>query len=140
MIPQLQTPRLYLRPVELADAQQTQPYFLIGRLFATSQTLCPGALSTGRCSHLLSRRCASSDGPRRCIALDPEGEDRARRLIGNIGLKEGENTNRGFWLGLPWQGEGLMTEACEAVTDFWFNTLQMRVLRVPKAVANGTQE
>jgi RimJ/RimL family protein N-acetyltransferase len=29
-----------------------------------------------------------------------------------------------------------MTEACEAVTDFWFNTLQMRVLRVPKAVAN----
>jgi RimJ/RimL family protein N-acetyltransferase len=29
-----------------------------------------------------------------------------------------------------------MTEACEAVTDFWFNTLQFPVLRAPKAVAN----
>ena len=29
-----------------------------------------------------------------------------------------------------------MTEACEAVTDFWFNKLKFPVLRVPKAVAN----
>jgi len=29
-----------------------------------------------------------------------------------------------------------MTEACEAVTDFWFNTLKFSVLRVTKAVAN----
>jgi [ribosomal protein S5]-alanine N-acetyltransferase len=29
-----------------------------------------------------------------------------------------------------------MTEACEAVTDFWFNTLKLPVLRVTKAVAN----
>ena len=29
-----------------------------------------------------------------------------------------------------------MTEACEAATDFWFNTLKFLVLRVPKAVAN----
>jgi [ribosomal protein S5]-alanine N-acetyltransferase len=57
------------------------------------------------------------------------------RLIGSIGLMQGE-TNRGFWLGLPWQGKGFMTEACEAATDFWFNTLKFPVLRVPKAVAN----
>ncbi len=29
-----------------------------------------------------------------------------------------------------------MTEACEAVTDFWFNTLKFPVLRAPKAAAN----
>ena len=29
-----------------------------------------------------------------------------------------------------------MTEACEAATDFWFNTLKFPVLRAPKAVAN----
>ena len=29
-----------------------------------------------------------------------------------------------------------MTEACEAVTDFWFNTFKFPVLRVTKAVAN----
>ncbi len=29
-----------------------------------------------------------------------------------------------------------MTEAADAVTDYWFNTLKFPVLRVPKAVAN----
>ena len=29
-----------------------------------------------------------------------------------------------------------MSEACSAVTEFWFETLQRPVLRVPKAVAN----
>jgi len=29
-----------------------------------------------------------------------------------------------------------MTEACQAVTDFWFDTLKFPVLRAPKAVAN----
>jgi RimJ/RimL family protein N-acetyltransferase len=29
-----------------------------------------------------------------------------------------------------------MTEACGAVTDYWFNTLKFSVLRAPKAVAN----
>jgi len=44
--------------------------------------------------------------------------------------------NRGFWLGLPWQRQGLMSEACDAATDFWFNVLNFPVLRVPKAIAN----
>src|SRR5438270_2540390 len=58
------------------------------------------------------------------------------RLIGSINLRKGEDTNRGFWLGLTWQRQGLMTEACETVTEFWFNTLKFPVLRVTKAVAN----
>jgi RimJ/RimL family protein N-acetyltransferase len=29
-----------------------------------------------------------------------------------------------------------MTEACEAVTDFWFDVLRFSVLRAPKAVPN----
>ena len=29
-----------------------------------------------------------------------------------------------------------MTEACEAVTDYWFDVLKFPVLRVPKAIAN----
>ena len=58
------------------------------------------------------------------------------QLIGSIGLMKGENKNRGFWLGVPWQGQGLMSEACEAVTEYWFDTLKFPVLRVPKAVAN----
>jgi len=33
------------------------------------------------------------------------------RLIGKISLHQNELDNRGYWLGLPWQGQGLMTEA-----------------------------
>lgn len=58
------------------------------------------------------------------------------QLIGSIGLKKSEDENRGFWLGLPWHGQGLMTEASEAVTDYWFNVLNCPALRVPKTVAN----
>jgi len=57
-------------------------------------------------------------------------------VIGCISLMNRENKNRGFWLGLPWHGQGLMTEACEAVTDYWFDELNFSVLRAPKAVAN----
>ena len=42
-----------------------------------------------------------------------------------------------FGLGLPWQRQGLMTEACDAVTDYWFEVLKFPVLRVPKAIANA---
>jgi len=58
------------------------------------------------------------------------------QLIGSISLMKGEHENRGFWLGLPWHGQGLMTETSGRVTDFWFNTLKFPVLRVPKAIAN----
>ena len=49
---------------------------------------------------------------------------------------ESENNNRGFWLGLPWQRKGLMSEAVEVITDYWFNELGFSVMRVPKAVVN----
>jgi hypothetical protein len=58
------------------------------------------------------------------------------QIIGSIGLKRSDDENRGFWLGLPWHGRGLMTERADAVTDFWFEQLKFPVLRVPKAVAN----
>jgi RimJ/RimL family protein N-acetyltransferase len=58
------------------------------------------------------------------------------QLIGSISLIRSADENRGFWLGIPWQGQRLMTEACETVTDFWFNVLGFRVLRVSKAIAN----
>ena len=58
------------------------------------------------------------------------------QIIGSIGLLANDTNNRGFWLGVPWQRQGLMTEAAIVVTDFWFNDLGFPLLRVPKAVAN----
>ena len=57
-------------------------------------------------------------------------------MIGVVNLSAERDENRGFWLGLPWQGRGIMTEACEAVTEFWFNGLGQERLRVSKAASN----
>ncbi|KMJ45596.1 acetyltransferase [Xenorhabdus khoisanae] len=57
-------------------------------------------------------------------------------LIGVIGLYDKQDNNRGFWLSLDYQGQGLMREACERVTDYWFHTLGQSVLRTQKASMN----
>ena len=136
MTPILETARLILRPLELADADEIQCLFpqweivryLAGQVpwpyppdgaYVFCRDVALPAMSSGNAWHWTLRL-----------------KDAPYRLIGAIGLMKGEDVNRGFWLALPWQGQGLMSEATEAVTDYWFNTLKFPVLRVPKAVAN----
>jgi RimJ/RimL family protein N-acetyltransferase len=53
-----------------------------------------------------------------------------------VSLLTTEGENRGFWISPEWQRQGLMSEACDAVTEYWFEVLKMPVLRAPKAIAN----
>jgi len=136
MIPILQTARLILRPMELADAEQIQilfPHWDIVR-YLTAQVPWPyppdGAYQF--CRNVALPAMERGDAWHWMLRL----KTAPTQVIGSIGLIKG-NMNRGFWLGLPWQGQGLMSEACEAVTDYWFNALNFQVLRVPKAVANA---
>src|SRR5262249_55370814 len=69
-----------------------------------------------------------------CWTLRPKSSP--DQIIGVIHLMK-KNENRGFWLDPSWQRQGLMTEAVEVVTDFWFNVLNFDVLRVTKAVPNS---
>ena len=125
-----------MRPLELADAEQAQllfPHWEIVRYLSKSV---PWPYPPDG-AHKFYRDVALPAMARRDewhwtlrLKTDPD------RLIGSVSLMKGENINRGFWIGLPWHGQGLMTEACEAVTDFWFNTLKFPVLRAPKAAAN----
>lgn len=62
--------------------------------------------------------------------------DQADLLIGVVSLMDKPDDNRGFWLDPLWQGRGLMTEASDAVTGFWFETLGRTILRIPKARDN----
>ena len=136
MTPTLTTSRLLLYPLELADAAQIQilfPHWEIVRYLATQvpwpypadgahkfiRDVALPAIARGEAWHWTLRLKSNPD-----------------QIIGSIDLRKKENDNRGFWLGLPWQRQGLMTEACGAVTDFWFDTLNFPVLRAPKAVAN----
>jgi RimJ/RimL family protein N-acetyltransferase len=139
--PVLETARLILKPLDLADADQIQilfPHWEIVRHMAGVipwpyppdgartyiRDIALPAVARGEEWHWTLR-----------LKTDPD------QVIGSIGLKNAANAvheNRGFWLGLAWHGQGLMTEAADAVTDYWFNTLKFAVLRVPKAIANTT--
>jgi len=136
VIPHLQTSRLFLRPLQLADAPQTQLLFphweIVRYLSKTVPWPYPpdGAYTYYRDAALPAMDRGDQWHWTLRLKTDPD------RLIGSVSLMKGETINRGFWLGLPWHGQGLMTEACEAVTDFWFNTLKFPVLRAPKATAN----
>ena len=136
MTPGLETRRLISRPLELADADQAQVLFPQWEIvkYLTKQIPWPyppdgaftfyrdialPAIERGEAWHWTLRLKAAP-----------------ARMIGSIALMRGEKTNRGFWLGLPWHGQGLMSEACDAVTDYWFDTLRFPLLRVPKAAVN----
>jgi [ribosomal protein S5]-alanine N-acetyltransferase len=135
-IPELQTPRLLLRPVQLSDASQLQAAFPQWDVVRYLNKKVPWPYPANGAETFL-----------RTLALPAmeRGEEwiwSIRRkaapetLIGAIRLAKSENENRGFWIVPEWRGQGLVSEACDAVTEYWFGVLKFPVLRAPKAIAN----
>ncbi len=133
----METTRLLLQPLDVRDAPRTQvlfPHWEIVRFLAAVvpwpyppdgaerylRDVVVPALERGDEFHWSLR-----------LKSDPEAQ------IGAIGLyPASEENQRGFWLGLPWHRQGLMTEAVIAANQFWFEVLGRPVLRVHKAIAN----
>lgn len=132
----LETRRLELRPLELSDAEQAQRLFPQWEIvkFLNNRVPWPypdeGVLTYYRDDALPAVERGEEWHWSLRLKSDPG------QLIGSISLIKAENNNRGFWLGLPWQRQGLMSEAADVVTDYWFNELGFPVMRAPKAVAN----
>jgi len=140
--PTLRTARLLLRPLTLADAAPAQLLFaeweVVRLLTANVPWPYPpdGTLTYYRDQALPA--VARGEAWHWAICL-PESSEQPVTFIGSIGLflaKRGQPNNRGFWIGLPWQKQGYATEACAAVTRFWFVTLNQPSLTVPKAADN----
>jgi [ribosomal protein S5]-alanine N-acetyltransferase len=135
-VPSLETPRLVPRSMELADLPQVQaifpqweivkhptarvpwPYPANGAEVYFREMVLPARERGEEWLWIIRRKAA------------PE------TIIGAITLVKNEHENRGFWLDPRFHRQGLMTEACDAVTEFWFEVLKFPVLRAPKAVAN----
>ncbi len=111
MIAGLETARLLLRPLELADAEAAQKLFPDWEIVKYLAPRVPwpypddGALTYYRDDALPAMARGDEWHWSLRLKSDPA------RLIGVVSLMKGENGNRGFWLGLPWQRQGLMSEA-----------------------------
>jgi [ribosomal protein S5]-alanine N-acetyltransferase len=136
MIPAGETRRLLLRPLELADAAQIQKLFPEWEIVRFLQSRVPwpyprdGALNYIREVALPGMESGQDWHWTLRLKAEPE------RIVGMISLLRTGDANRGFWLVPSQQGQGLMSEACEWVNDFWFDALGFPVLRVSKAAAN----
>ena len=136
MIPIFETKRLWLHPITLEDAPAAQRLFPQWEIVRFLDEKIPwpypedGALQFYRDVVLPEMK----RGEQWAWAIRLKGGP--SHLIGGINLRLQRDDNRGFWVGLPWQGRGIMTEACEVVTGFWFNSLDRDTLRVAKAVDN----
>jgi RimJ/RimL family protein N-acetyltransferase len=137
VIPTLETARLILCPVELADARQIQaifPHWDVVKYLAAGAVPWPypeeGALTYIRDIALP----AMARGEEWVWTLRERSNP--GQVMGLISLTNEEDNHRGFWLGVPFRGRGFMTEAVEAATDYWFGELRRPLLRAPKAVAN----
>jgi ribosomal-protein-alanine N-acetyltransferase len=136
MTPTLETSRLLLRPLELADAAQIQLIFPRWEIVKFLASKIPWPYPADG-AHTFIRDIALpaiERGEEWIWTIRRREEPEA--IIGSISLARSENENRGFWIVPQWQGQGLMTEACDAVTDYWFDVLKFPVLRAPKAIAN----
>ncbi len=133
-----QTERLILRPLSISDTPQIQELFPHWEIVRYLRNVIPwpypadGALQFIR--DFAFPAIARGDEWIWTLRLKTAPE----RAIGVINLRRGPHENRGFWLGLTWQGNGLMSEACAWANDFWFESLGFPVLRVAKARDNTT--
>lgn len=135
-VPSFTTARLSLRPLQLDDAPAIQRLFPQWQIVRYLAKRVPwpypddGALTYVRDFCLPAMRRGSEWH----WSLFPQQQPQT--LIGLISLYDTADDNRGFWLDPHWQGQGLMHEACAAVTAYWFEVLQRPLLRAPKAAAN----
>ncbi|AZD85905.1 Acetyltransferase, GNAT family [Pseudomonas chlororaphis subsp. aureofaciens] len=135
-IPTLYTRRLILRPLELADAEAIQQQFAHWEVVRYLNARVPwpypadGALTYLR--DLALPAIERGEEWHWSIRLKSAPE----QLIGNVSLMDQTDNNRGFWLAPAWQGQGYMSEASAAVTEYWFEVLGRELMRVPKAAPN----
>jgi [ribosomal protein S5]-alanine N-acetyltransferase len=136
--PTLETARLLLRPLSLADAIEVQPLFAQWEIVMQLNARVPWPFPPGGV-HTYYRDDALpaiERGAEHHWMLRLKG-DPAQNVIGSICLVLEGNNHRGFWIAQQWQGRGLMTEAAAEVTRFWFEDLNQPVLRIKKARDNA---
>jgi RimJ/RimL family protein N-acetyltransferase len=136
MTPNIETPRLLLRPLELADAEQVQRLFPKWEIVQFLANRVPWPYPSDGALHYIRDIALPAAERGEAWHWTIRLKENPAQMVGFISLMKSEDENRGFWLDPPYRGRGLMTEACDAVTDFWFEVLKFPVLRAPKAVAN----
>jgi RimJ/RimL family protein N-acetyltransferase len=134
--PTLHTPRLELRPLQLEDADVLQASFAHWEVVRYLTHHVPWPYPEGETLRYLREDAlpAMEAGEEWHWTLRLRSEP--DRLIGSACVMDEADNNRGFWLAVSYQGQGLMSEVCAVLNRFWFEELGRPVMRVAKAALN----
>jgi [ribosomal protein S5]-alanine N-acetyltransferase len=135
-IPIFETPRLFLKPVELKHLTSYEKYFIDYEVIQHLSAAVPWPYPPDGVKFFLET-----------IVLPAQGRDRwmwgiflkenPEELIGCVDLwREARPENRGFWLGKSFWGKGYMTEAVRPVMNYAFEALGFEKLILTNAVGN----
>lgn len=136
VIPELETARLFLKPLVIEDAEQIQKLFPQWEIVKYLNAIVPWSYPADGAEHFLREIALPELARGESWHWSIRPKTAPEQLIGVISLTTKPDGNRGFWIDPSWQCRGLITEACEVVTDYWFEVLRQPVLRVPKAIGN----
>ncbi len=123
--PRLQTERLLLRPLTLADAPAVARLAGDRRIAATTLHI-PHPYPEERAVEWIGTQAQEGMSASSFVfgvVLKDGGE-----LVGAVGLSlaaQHERAEIGYWVGVPWWGQGLVTEACRAVIGWAFGELRL---------------
>ena len=137
MKPILETPRLVLRPVELADAPRIQTLFDDWEVVKWLAAVVPWPYPADGAVTFVQRVVKEMEETDRIVwAIHLKSEPNTG-LVGIIELTPSSTEdNRGFWLGQAFHGRGYMSEAVRVVTDYAFEDLGMESLALNNAEPN----
>lgn len=135
--PVLETARLILRPLEARDVPAIQRIFpqweIVRHLHATVPWPYP---DDGAATNMVQCLADRAKGLKAYWAITLKGDDALRGRIDLWAYDPERRDSRGFWLDPLLHGQGLMTEAAEAVTGYAFRTLDFPHLYLTNATAN----
>ena len=135
--PSLETPRLILRPLALADADEVQLIFPQWEIVRHLNARVPWPFPPdGVRTYYSDSALPAIDRGEEYHWMLFRKDDPERKIIGSICLVVPGPVNRGFWIAPAWQNRGLMTEAVQVVNSFWFEELKQPVLHTKKACGN----
>lgn len=136
-IPVFETERLILRAVTEADAPAYERHFVDYEVIRYLNDAIPWPYPEGGVlAYLKSDVLSPPPGKQRWhwgVFLKTQPDE----LIGMIDIfRPGSPSNRGFWLGRKFWGQGYMSEALEPVMDYAFDVLDFETFVLSNAVGN----
>ncbi|SHG32631.1 GNAT family N-acetyltransferase [Pedobacter caeni] len=135
-IPTLNTERLILKGVSIADVASYTKYFVDYDVVRYLSDEVPWPYPENGVKDHLEKVVLPQQGDGHWvwgIFLKEQPDE----LIGTVDLRrEGKPEHRGFWLGKPFWGKGIMTEANVSVLDYAFGALGFERLLFANAVGN----